>query len=144
VHSWLGVITQYQLAGTQDEPQLTVTVSIARDYQPVTSHPDRYRLIRSQLDEPGLTVVLLSALDPDLVLPSVGGLAALRRYRRALHRSIVTDDDAAPGRRPHAVAAAGRLTASAGKALRCGRRPCARTGKSWASQTEIRAQDRPV
>ncbi|MDQ1740066.1 MAG: hypothetical protein QOE53_1718, partial [Pseudonocardiales bacterium] len=92
MHSWPGAAARYQLDGTRDKPTLTVSVALDDGLPgPLSGGPpgsapdaaDRYRLIRSQLDEPGLTVALLTTLDPSLVLPSADGLPSLRRFAAA-------------------------------------------------------------
>ncbi len=70
---------------------LAVTVSATTEGLPGPLDPPgaaaavaaRYRLICSQLDQPGLTVSLLSTLNPGQPLPVPGGASTLRRFAAA-------------------------------------------------------------
>jgi LysM domain-containing protein len=96
VQSWPGVASSYRLSGMEQPPLLAVTVSAQPDLglpEPTDTpqqaallaahQAEQYRLIRKQLDDPNLTVSLLTTLDPELVLPSADGLPSLRRFAAA-------------------------------------------------------------
>ncbi|MEO6500746.1 MAG: hypothetical protein ABIQ09_02405, partial [Jatrophihabitantaceae bacterium] len=93
--------SSYQLSGAEQSPSLSVTVSAPAVHGPSgpsgpfepSGPPDpsgtaaeraaRYRLICSQLDQPGLTVSLLSTLNPGLAMPVADGASSLRRHAAA-------------------------------------------------------------
>ncbi|MEO7262829.1 MAG: hypothetical protein ABI047_16485 [Jatrophihabitantaceae bacterium] len=92
VGSWPGAVSSYRIDGTEQAPTLTVTLSARAELgvsgpldSPGTAaeQAEHYRLICSQLDQPGLTVSLLSTLNPSLVMPVADGPASLRSYAAA-------------------------------------------------------------
>lgn len=101
VRSWPGAVRSYRIDGTEQAPSLSVTVSNPAQRGPSgpsgpfepSEPPDpsgtaadqaaRYRLICSQLDQPGLTVALLSTLNPGLAMPVADGASSLRRHAAA-------------------------------------------------------------
>lgn len=93
VGSWLGAVSSYLLSGDEKQRTLAVTVTPQCGYglpgqldRPADTaaraaeQAAQYRLIRSQLDDPGLAVSLLSTLHPGLVLPVAEGAPSLRRH----------------------------------------------------------------
>lgn len=92
VSTWPATRLGYRLAGTAAEPELSITVSagapgpddcceaIARSG---AEQAGRYQQIGAQLDEPGLTVSLLTSLNAGLLLPVPEGVATLRCFARS-------------------------------------------------------------
>lgn len=93
VHAWPGAVSSYRLSGTEQQPVLALTLSPRPDSGlpgPADSvqqaallaaqQAERYRLIRAQLDDPSLTVSVLTTLDESLVLPAADGPSSLRRF----------------------------------------------------------------
>jgi hypothetical protein len=101
VGSWPGAACSYLLRGAEQSPSLSVTVWAPAVHGPsgpsgpfepsvpldpsgtAAERAAQYRLICSQLDQPGLTVSLLSTLNPGLAMPVADGVASLRRHAAA-------------------------------------------------------------
>ncbi|HEX8093673.1 LysM peptidoglycan-binding domain-containing protein [Jatrophihabitans sp.] len=109
VRAWPDAQCSYWLSGTGKEPMLTVTVAA----QPggwlpgpadsphaaaarAAEHAERYRLVRAQLDDPGVAVSLLTTLDPGLVLPVADGAESLRRFAAAAELFVQAAAGATP------------------------------------------------
>ena len=106
VGSWPGAEASYWLSGAKTKPTLAVTVTVdagcglsgpTGSSQQAAQLAAKYRLICSQLDDPGILVSLLTSLDPNLALPVPDGPDALRRLAAA---STLFADAAASARPP--------------------------------------------
>lgn len=109
VGSWPGAVSSYLLTGDETRRALAVTLASHCDYGlPGPADPpadaarraveqgERYRVIRSQLRDPGLAVSLLSTLHPGLVLPVADGASSLRRHAEAAELFALAGTTATP------------------------------------------------
>ncbi len=102
-HAWPSAVSEYGIGGGAPAPTLAVSVSTqpgpglpgpadapAPAARRAAEQAARYGLICSQLDDPRVTVSLLSTLHPGQVLPVADGARSLRRFARAAELFTVT------------------------------------------------------